>query len=60
MARRLGLMPIGMLLVVIAGCLSESARVVEVAREAAQRQAEQNKQMTQLQNQVAEGTLSVF
>jgi ribosome-binding ATPase YchF (GTP1/OBG family) len=45
-----------MLLVLIAGCQSESERVVEVAREAAQRQAEQNRQMTQLQNQVAEGS----
>lgn len=56
MARRLGLMPIGMLLVLIAGCQIESERLVEVAREAAQRQAQQNQQMTQLQNQVAEGS----
>jgi hypothetical protein len=38
------------------GCQSESDRVAEVAREAAQRQAEQSKQMVQLQNQVAEGS----
>ena len=56
MAKRLGRMPICMLLVSIVGCQSESERVVEVAREAAQRQAEQNKAMTQLQSQVAEGS----
>jgi TolA-binding protein len=49
-------MPIGALLVLIAGCKSEAERVVEVAREASQRQAQQNQQMTQLQNQVAEGS----
>jgi hypothetical protein len=38
------------------GCQSESDGVAEVAREAAQRQAEQSKQMVQLQNQVAEGS----
>ena len=31
------------------GCQSESDRVAEVARESAQRQAEQSKQMAQLQ-----------
>lgn len=40
----------------VAGCEDEDDRVAEVAREAAQRQAEQNKQMAQLQNQVAEGS----
>jgi len=40
----------------MAGCQSESERVAEVAREAAQRQAEQNRQMAQLQGQVAEGS----
>jgi hypothetical protein len=40
----------------MAGCQNESERVAEVAREAAQRQAEQNRQMAQLQGQVAEGS----
>jgi hypothetical protein len=44
------------LLVLMVGCQSEGDRVAEVAREAAQRQAEQSKQMLQLQNQVAEGS----
>ena len=44
------------LLVTIVGCQGESDLVAEVAREAAQRQAEQSKQMAQLQNQVAEGS----
>jgi hypothetical protein len=44
------------LLASMVGCQSESERVAEVAREAAQRQAEQSKEMVQLQNQVAEGS----
>jgi len=38
------------------GCEDEDDRVAEVAREAAERQAEQNKQMAQLQKEVAEGS----
>ena len=44
------------LLMSLVGCESEGERVAQVAREAAQRQAEQNKQMAQLQGQVAEGS----
>jgi hypothetical protein len=44
------------LLVSLVGCESEGERVAEVAREAAQRQAEQSKLMAQLQGQVAEGS----
>jgi len=38
----------------VAGCETESDRVAAVAREAAERQAEQSKQMAELQSQVAE------
>ena len=56
MRKRLWLIPVWVLTILIAGCQSESDRVAEVAREAAQRQAEQSKQMAQLQGQVAEGS----
>jgi len=38
------------------GCGSPDDRLVELARESAARQAEQNRQMSQLQHQVAEGS----
>jgi hypothetical protein len=43
------------LLLMVTGCQQDDSRVARVAQEAAQRQAEQNKQMAQLQGQVAEG-----
>ena len=45
-----------LLALTLAGCTDENARVAEMAREAANRQAEQNRQMSDLQRQVAEGT----
>ena len=54
MRRNFWLIPVWVLTISNAGCQSESDRVAEVAREAAQRQAEQSKEMVQLQNQVAE------
>ena len=56
MRNRLWLTAVCTLLVPVVGCQTESEQVAEVAREAAQRQAEQSKQMVQLQNQVAEGS----
>ena len=56
MRRNFWLIPVWVLTISIAGCQSESDRVAEVARESAQRQAEQSKQMAQLQGQVAEGS----
>ena len=52
----LWLLTVCTLLVSLVGCESEGERVAVVAREAAQRQADQNKQMAQLQGQVAEGS----
>jgi len=49
MRRNFWLIPVWVLTISIAGCQSESDRVAEVARESAQRQAEQSKQMAQLQ-----------
>lgn len=46
---------LGGLLLMVAGCQQDDSRVARVAQEAAQRQAEQNKQMAQLQGHVAEG-----
>lgn len=49
--------PLGLLALLIlagTGCLSESERVAEVAREAAREQAEQNKRMARVQQEVAE------
>jgi hypothetical protein len=45
-----------LLCLAIAGCDDEDKRVAQTATEAAQRQAEQNKVMAQLQGQVAEGS----
>lgn len=56
MPNNLWLTAVFMPLVLAIGCQSDGERVAEVAREAAQRQAEQSKQMVQLQNQVAEGS----
>ncbi len=45
-----------LLALTLAGCYDENVRVAEVAREAANRQAEQNRQMAELHKQVAEGS----
>ena len=56
MRKNCWLIPVWVLTISITGCQSETDRVAEVARESAQRQAEQSKQMAQLQGQVAEGS----
>jgi hypothetical protein len=56
MRDHLWMLTIGTFLVSLVGCAGEGERVAQVAREAAQRQAEQNRQMALLQNQVAEGS----
>jgi len=56
MRKNYWLIPVWVLTISTAGCQSDSDRVAEVARESAQRQAEQSKQMAQLQGQVAEGS----
>jgi hypothetical protein len=43
-------------LMIASGCSDENARVAQVAQEAAQRQAEQNQEMSHLNREVAEGT----
>ena len=51
------LMPIVLLTLVIVGCTSSDDRLVEMARENAAREAESQRQMADLEKQVAEGGL---
>lgn len=58
MTKILHKMPAALLIVVVAGCSSSDERLARMAMESTERQAEQNREMSQLNREVAEGTRS--